>query len=269
MDYNYSQIFLLYYDKSTWNPYTKTKCKDTPSPCQQSDPKAIEWIIRLPKYLKTDFHFWDLNESASLVGNWRKDDAIVDWQIRWKYLNENSFTIYASQAKKSTEREEDMTNEDYSKDSTIREKHINAWLNFHFSKANKRSPTSDGNHAQLTIISPKENDIKSKLWCDITDSWCLNSNKFFETILTNTGDYTDKQLRFSLLNLLKTQDKKIYPFLEYYVEFQPNKPDEIVEISDKYFNIDAQWNYGDYKIDKIIWRPTSKESVLGSFTSIF
>jgi hypothetical protein len=54
----------------------------------------------------------------------------------------------------------------------------------------------------------------------------------------------------------------VYPFLEYYIDFW-------TWISDKYFNINAEWNYGDYKINRIIRKPTNKESVLWSFTTIF
>ena len=43
--------------------------------------------------------------------------------------------------------------------------------------------------------------------------------------------------------------------------------DEIV--SDKYFTIEAEWNYWDYKIDNIIFEPTITESILRSFTTIF
>ena len=272
MDYDDAQIFLLYYDKSEWNPYTRTKCDESAGSCEQSTPKAIKWVIRLPAYLTTNFSFWDLDTSKSLVGNLKKDDAIVDWQIRWKYsdvslLSSSSFTIYATQTKDKT-----STLVTYPEDSTIRESDINDALGDHkldyeFSKSSKRSPTWDGKDAGLTIISSEENSIKNKLWCNSPS--CTSSHKYFEDILTKKENYTDKQLRFSLLNLLETADKKIYPFLEYYVEFQAAEDDDEVEISDKYFNIDAEWNYGDYKINKIVWRPTSKESVLGNFTSIF
>ena len=63
---------------------------------------------------------------------------------------------------------------------------------------------------------------------------------------------------------------KIYPFLEYYVEFYDDTLETVpTEVSDKYFTIEAEWNYGDYKIDRTIRKPTSKESVLWNFTSIF
>ena len=285
MDYNYAQTFLLYYDKAAWNPYKKTKCNDADQPCEQSAPQAITWVIRLPAALRRlpsieNPNFWDLNVNENLIGKWKNDDAVVDWQIRWNFTDENNkypFTIYAIQTKST------WPTVPYEEDSAIRESHINGTnynneLKFEFSNsASKRSPTyknrdtwrRDGQNADLIIISPKENEIKEDLWCN--DEWCSSGghgHKYFENIFTDT-DYYDKQLRFSLLNLLKTQDQKIYPFLEYYVEFQaePGEPD--VELSDKYFTIDAEWNYGDYKINKIIWRSTNKESILGSFTSIF
>lgn len=279
MDYNDAQIFLLYYDDNlTLNPYTKIKCNVAGS-CTQSAPKIIKWKIRLPKFLQ-DKNFWELDESNSLVDKSSPgNDAIVDRQIRWKYNESNQFTIYATQRKKS----QSSKKIDSPKDSAIRESHIKNGLSFQFSKTSKRSPTSDGKNADLTIISPKENDIKRELWWQDDANGNLtfhasNTNPYFEKIFTD-NKYTEKQLRFSLLNLLQTKTTdasnnkitpKIYPFLEYYVEFFNGEANDTpVIVSDKYFTINAEWNYGDYKINKIIWKPTSKESVLWNFTSVF
>lgn len=277
MDYNNAQIFLLYYDNSNWNPYRKTKCSDNSSLCTQSTPQKVKWKIRLPAFLKNQF--WELDTSKSLIDKSSpSNDAIVDRQIRWKYFNNNNnnnyqFTIYATQKKKNSKTIDD------SKDSAIRESHINNnGLAFEFSKGSKRSPTTNGKSADLTIISPMENEIKktSRLWWNNNLEFHWHDSDYFEAILTNNL-FTEKQVRFSLLNLLQTKTTdasnnetipKIYPFLEYYVEFYDNVG-ESTEVSDKYFTIETQWNYGDYKIDKTIRKPTSKESVLWNFTSIF
>ena len=255
MDYKDSQVFLLYYDKSTDNPYEKVSCKDWSASCEQSKPEEIKWLIRLPWKLKEFFGPLNTNEALNeKIAGWPKDDAIVDRQIRWKFKPENQnqtypFTIYSTQSYSPRSIIENL-------DSAIRETDINGTetsprFEFNFWKNNKWSPSiSRWNDANFTIISPKETDIK-------TDA----NNGYFRQILKN-DKYTEKQLRFSLLNLLKSEKNMVYPFLEYYVDFW-------TEISDKYFTINAEWNYGDYQIDRIIRKPTNKESILWSFTTIF
>jgi hypothetical protein len=73
-------------------------------------------------------------------------------------------------------------------------------------------------------------------------------------------------LRFSLLNLVLWwwHLANRYPFLEYYVDFWPTNI-----VSDKYFTIQTEWNFWDYKVDTIIYKPTITESILRSFTTIF
>ena len=79
----------------------------------------------------------------------------------------------------------------------------------------------------------------------------------------SAGSISDLQLRFSLLNLVLwgwTLSKR-YPYVEYYLDFWGMVPD-------KYYTIKTEWNYGDYKIDTVIYKPTIVESILRSFTTI-
>lgn len=253
MDYKDSQVFLLYYDKSIWNPYEKVKCSGTNTDCEQSYPSKIQWVIRLPKKLNSFGELDDLNPLITSVEDLPENDAIVDRQIRWRYYSSNGnypFNIYSTQ-----------NNDDDGHDSAIRESDINQTLNFEFSSSN-RSPTTRWNNLRysedLTIISPKETEIK--------DDNGVKNNHFSE-ILGKQDKFKEKQLRLSLLNLLKTKNNMTYPFLEYYVEFKDG--DNPVQISDKYFTINAEWIYDDYQINKLVWKPTNKESILWSFTTIF
>ena len=231
MDYEDAQIFLLYYDNSWGNPYEKTSCKTWG--CALSTPQAITGTIRLPQKLRQNWWFDILNVNDSLVWTWPNNDAIVDWQVRWKYSGD-AFTIYSKQniAWKNI----------YSSDSAFRENDINNNLNFNFG-SNNRSPF--GTNKNVIIISSKENEIKN----------LQNYKNLFNNI-------ENPQLRFSLLNLLKDKNGRLYPFLEYYVDFW-------TDVSDKYFTIKAEWNFADYQVNLIIWKPTTKESVLWNFTSIF
>ena len=249
MDYENAQIFLLYYDEWWWNAYKKTSCTDNDwtrnnHNCKKSNTNKIEWYIRLPKKLySTDwgFNFWNLDTSKSLVEGYaysNKDDVIVDWQIRWKYSNE-PFTIYSSQ------------NDANSLDSSIRESDINDTLHFIF--YDKKSPIyktngqlkKGNNITKLTVVGKKSTNIED--------------NAFNRTFNNNNSSLL--QLRFSLLNLLKT-NTQLYPFLEYYADFGNT-------VSDKYYTINTEWYYGGYKVNKKVLKPTVKESVLSSFTSIF
>ena len=233
MDYEDAQIFLLYYDDAEWNPYKKISCKTWA--CTLSAPTSISWRIRLPQLLGFD----QLNTTNSLVWTWPGNDAIVDWQVRWKYY-EQPFTIYS--------RQNIAWKVIYSNsESAFREDAINNILNFTFS-SNKWNPIRNtaNDTASIIIISPKESEIRDL------------SHKYTD-IFSNSQN---PQLRFSLLNLLKDTNNKLYPFLEYYADFW-------TDVADKYFTINAEWNYADYQVNILMWKPTNKESVLWNFSSIF
>ena len=250
MDYNNSQIFLLFYDNSDWNPYTKTSCPWTW--CTESSTSEISWVIRLPwKISDISDGFWPLDKDKWLTSNWPKDDTIVDRQIRWKYKNGSQtypFTIFATQNFNINNQSVDYTHE-----NAIRESSINETLNFQFWNTRARSPIPINNNTNLTIISPQWTNISTYL----NDPPLTHFTKIF-----NNENFTEKQLRFSLLNLLISNKNMIYPFLEYYVDFW-------TDVSDKYFNINAEWSYDDYHINTIVRKPTNKESILWNFTTIF
>jgi hypothetical protein len=76
------------------------------------------------------------------------------------------------------------------------------------------------------------------------------------------GDIDDLQLQFWLVNLLRAQNGRIYPFLEYKFEFWE-------EIADRFYHILWNGRIGDYDVKILINKPTVKESVVGDFTVIF
>lgn len=244
MWYENSEVFLLYYDEWDNNPYQTWTIA-------QSTPGAISWIIRLPKLLSGSW--WEkLNTNNPLVwSNVPKDDAIVDWQIRWNIWGD-SFTIYSTQKTKAN-----WINVDYGNDSIFRESDINHPLVYKFWNSkdviqnNSPNDMNRWNNAELRYIS----NVDSMNW----------SNVNFESIFRGTSGGS---LRFSLLNLLKTNMGYIYPFLEYYAEFYDQYWDP-AKVSDKYYTIDAEWNFKDYQVNTIIQKPTVKESVLSNFTSVF
>lgn len=235
MDYENAEIFLLYYDESNGNPYNRWTT-------EQSRPNQITWEIRLPKLLSGEFWFLPTDiSSAWAPGSLPTDDAIVDRQIRWDYYS-SPFTIYSTSNFTVWWRTPRINKEN---DSVFRESDINEILKFHF--WNDRSPLSRSSDiSSPTIISQNESDI------------IINSLNFKDLFDASSGT----QLRFSLLNLLWTW-QKVYPFLEYYVDFW------WIPVPDKYFTINGEWNYKDYQVNTIIQKPTVKESILWNFTSIF
>lgn len=247
MDYENSEVFLLYYDTSRENPYTY-------GTITKSNPTQITWEIRLPKLLKNDF--WQLNTGIALVWQWGsmpKNDAIVDRQIRWTYwTNDIPFTIYSTQVIDWVD-DEQSEKELPQDDSVIRENDINYDFNFKFWNTNSPFTTFfRWNKAKITIISQNEKDILNSIWTH----WII---KVFDI----DSDFNKTQLRFSLLNLLRWKDTNlVYPFLEYYTDFWTIVPD-------KYYTINGEWNFKDYQINTIIQKPTVKETILWSFTSIF
>lgn len=264
MDYENAENFLLYIDNSEDDPYKKVECSSggviNNSDCSASKPDKITWVIRLPKLLEEKW-FGTLDESKALIWQYRwtnipKDDPIVDWQIRWNYTDSNTvpFTVFSTSNINSGGRNTVDTN----RDSVFRESDINKGLSFNFWNR-KFSPfdnSSRGNMLNwLTVVSQKANNISG-----------LKINNILKN---DDGSFSNVQLRFSLLNLLKgttgtnNDESHIYPFLEYYVDFDGK------EVPDRYYTITAEWNYADFQVNTIVKKPTTKETILWSFTSIF
>ena len=236
MDYENAEIFLLYYDNSNNNPYTKNWI-------MKSNLSQITWEIRLPGFLHDSF--WDLDTNTAsiwITGSLPTNDAIVDRQIRWNYST-FPFTIFSTQSLIIGWGKPEVNE---AEDSVFREKDINNNLNFTF--WTNRSPLVGRSISSPTIISQEEDAL-------------ITLGDKYKSIFQSDST-TGLQLRFSLLNLLWTW-RNIYPFLEYYVNFWG------VRVSDKYFTINGRWNFKDYQVNTIIQKPTIKESILWNFTSIF
>ena len=224
----------MYYDNSTGNPYQWWSIN-------RANPDKVEWVIRLPQQLSG---FWELNTWLSLV--WRpgqvpNDDAIVDWQIKWITNNNKPYTIYSTQKIA-------WSKVSYQNDTIFRESDINNPLAFEYDtnwNPISNSTNSHGSNSPITIISEDEDTIKTY------------GN--FKTLFSSVNN---AQIRLSLLNLLESINNNIYPFLEYYIDFWS-------EVSDKYYTINAEWEFDDYQVKILIQKPTFKESIFSNFTSIF
>ena len=246
MDYENAEVFLLSYDKET-KPY---KTWQVIKSFNNSSNQSITWVIRLP--LAISWRFWSLDTAKSVVGNdgsLPPDDAIVDRQIRWQY-DWNWFIIYSTPAINYNSSKIKVIDVE---DSVFREKDVNGPLKFKFwTNQYRYSPLERSRNLvyRHTVISQAENSL---VWLSFSD---LLASSYISWL----------QLRFSLLNVLESKDDDeiahTYPFLEYYADFWTG-------VADKYYHINAEWNYKDYQINLIIHKPTVKETVLWSFTTIF
>ena len=243
MDYENAEIFLLSNDKLEDNPYTG-------GTVENAGVNVISWEIRLPALLTGSF--WPLDgiyKSLIWISNaLPPNDAIVDRQIRWEFEG-FPFTLYSTPSIRFP-----PPNVNTNQDSVFRESDINAGLVFNFWE--KPSPLERSrNEGFPTIISQNESWIRET----------MSTDGGYGAIFNNDSLVKNPQLRFSLLNLVEWYDAStwhIYPFLEYYADFW-------TEVPDKYFTINAEWSFKDYQVNTIVQKPTTKESILWNFTSIF
>lgn len=235
MDYENSEIVLLHYDNSTDNPY------ESPSSSEIYNSKInkITTNIRLPWYISWDFG--SLDTDNSLTPWWNRNDPIINWQLKWNYTD-YPFTIYPKQdwldANKSIITENDIN---YNHHIVFQDYYRNPIV----------ENTNNRNTINIITNDADEAGIAGGLW-PIIHWWVY---------------YSGVQLKFSLLNLLQsTKSWMIYPFLEYNIVFEPSYSEVIVP--DKYYKIEAIWNFWDYQINTIMFKPTITESILRTFTTI-
>lgn len=239
MNYNDSEIFLLYKDPiDNDNPYTKKGKQDM----IKVKLNGIGGEIRLPSYLRENF--WELDTQHGLLWSTtdkETDDAIVDRQVSGKYGSTQlqPFTIFATQRT-------DGNHIIPSEDTAIRESDLNETYKFIFGWS--KDPKAWRNNRNWTLISPSANVI---------------NQENFSQILYN-DEFSQTQIRFSLLNHLKTKNWNIYPFLEYRIAIKGTD-----KIPDKYYTINSEWRFWDYLVNLTIIKPTIKRSILKSFTTIF
>lgn len=216
---------------------------------------SFSWVIRLPAAL-SDALGW-LKDScedgtgASLGTNPTLcNDAIVSRELDWKSsscashsngINEStSFTIFPKVSIRYGDGKNPIILDD---DSAIREDKINSWNIMIFGK-NFNPYDHSQDYWHHTMISPCEQNLSG-----------FNFSVLF-------GDSQDLHFKLSLLNLLYSKKNQIYPYLEYYFAFSN-------DISDRFFTIEVRGKFKNYESKILVKKPTSKESILGSFTVIF
>ena len=250
LDYN----ALKYIDRETFifdvDDTSGTNAYQTTGSLTSIQVENFSWVIRLPVAL-SDVLDW-LKDScedgigASLGTNPTLcNDAIVSRELDWNSntcvdsAGSSSFTIFPKVSIFYGDGKIPQIKDD---DSAIREDKINSWNIMIFGKNfNPYDSQENGHH---TMISQCEQKLSG-----------LKFSELFEAS-------QDLHFKLSLLNLLYSKKNQIYPYLEYYFAFSK-------DISDRFFTIEVRGKFKNYESKILVKKPTSKESILGSFTVIF
>lgn len=81
--------------------------------------------------------------------------------------------------------------------------------------------------------------------------------------LYQNSNLQNNYIELSLINRLLTQDKEIFPFLEYSMDFGERK------VADRYYYIDGVGRAGEYEVRLRVQKPTTQETTTWNFTVLF
>ncbi len=135
-------------------------------------------------------------------------------------------------------------------DTAIREKIINQTGTLFFWDTLPQKRFTPLTHYSNTLT--KQNVISS-------DTTHIENKAFYEIL---DGSFSGLKLGIGIVNLLRTQQEKIYPFLEYQFSFpQP--------VADPFFTLQWIGLVWDYNVKIFIKKSTNEQSSIGDFTIIF
>jgi len=236
LDYNSAEKIILSYDNTTdaqqyYSGWSNLSYYNG----------TITWTLRLPPKVQSGLMNENLCETCDLDGDGLGDDIVVDRSLEgnqeWMYFKIVPYvgTLYYS-----------WTYVDTSKDIALRESVINATGNLDFNQYSPINGQGNGLTGHVVIANnPSAVAIDT-----------------FGDILWNNTTYTWLMLNLWLINLLKTVNGNIYPFLEYRLHF--NGP-----VADRFYTIQGNGRVGEYDVQVVVKKPTSQWSIAWSFTVIF
>lgn len=214
---------------------------------------VFSWILRLPPKISSWFSNsplcvdpnisecdpdWDGVFDDMSVNRW------LDWIINWSTFTilPNISVFYYSGMQVDT-----------AQDIAIRESILNntGRLLFGGTLANQKfNPIVDyttNNLAQHNVVSVDASSIQ---------------NLTYNNILNNTSSITWLQFSINIVDLLRTKNNNIYPFLEYQLSFPQ-------AVADRFYTIQWVWLVGDYNVKIFIKKSTNESSSIGDFTIVF
>jgi hypothetical protein len=204
---------------------------------------SFTWIIRLPPKAQQQFDWKGLCDTCDTDEDGISDDIMVNWILDGKY-NWTSFAIVPSMSVLYYS----WWIIDSTRDIAIREKVINDTGFLDFWNVHLFSPLVYPNVLiEHNVLSLDADSIKGISFNDLLD-W--------------SSPATDLKLWLWIINLLRTEDDDIYPFLEYKFSFP--RP-----VSDSFFTLQGIGLVGDYNVKIFIKKSTNEQSSIGDFTIIF
>lgn len=206
------------------------------------DGGQMSWIMRLPPVVvdgfspSPDLCFGD--SSCDIDGDWIVDETMVNRKLQW---NKSAASFVILPTANIFYYSGMLVNYPY--DNAIRASTIDHFVAIDFDRF---SPISNG-----TSLS----------WHTVVSSATGVETTLFRTILL-WNEYTDLEISFGLVSLLRTLWWSIYPYIEYRFEFpQP--------VADRFFTLDGHGRNREYDVRIQIKKPTVEGLVWGDFTVVF
>ncbi len=199
-----------------------------------------------------------LNDQNDVDGDGVSDDIIVDRWRKWIYSDTalHNFSILPRSLIESIDPNPPIPKDN---DESIRESSINT---LSASPASRISFGSNINPLYPDDISADEMTGHLIIGDDILFNAIGPSS--FQDLLSNTVDIYDQELNLSLTKPLITMKGKIYPFLEYQINFSGNAR----TISQPYFIINGKAQVWEYTVQMNLRKSINKDEVLSSFTVV-
>ena len=269
-------------DYSSWNDYLKLTFdkplqyafyKDTSNSSEfytwvtdaniQNIPitNSVDVSIRVPQKLYDKYGGGNaLDEYTDLDQDGIINDIIVNRTLFW-YTWDMAFAIFPTVS---------LQNDTVaSYDTTIREDVINWYsttpVNVRFNTTYENTnPCEAGNHTQDIDKFNQSPD-----WAVSTGFDLVLNNGMWVTVANSKANNKISQmhLKFSLVNLLKHSEEKVYPYLE--VKLEAKDWWWGISIPDMNFHILWEWKVIDYDVKIIITKPVFDASVASDFTVLF
>lgn len=259
---NYSESFLLSYDNTNIATNYYTWSSDANIIPYNYAVSPITARLRLPPKLYSGFGWFpegllcDYSWSAlcNRDGDDLYNDIVATWIVQWEYGLLWEFTIFPTQSVNSSVSPKTVIT---NKDNTIRKSDINDVM--------VGAPYNQLSFGNANDFSPLLNwwkDVASHNFVSDNPGTTFLKNSWFVEIFDST-DIKNLRIKLSLADLLYSRNEDIYPFLEYYFDFGSQ------QIADRFYTIVWNWRVGQYNIQLIFNKPTSRDSTIGEFDVIF
>lgn len=248
LEYNISEELLLFKDPTSNVAHYYTGITST----SKIDNININTNFRLPPKIEAWYNPWNTKNLDILTDtDWDGigDDNLINRTVFGKYLW-NNLTFYPTINVDYATSTYNPDLDSWIRESYIGEKLINKPISFstNFNPINNIWSQQSYSHNMNPVIP----DYTNK-----TRRYILNDNQF-----------TDKHLKFSLVNFVEVWWLLRYPFLEYRIEFKDNSLNNIT-IPDRFFSVNWVWQVGRYKVTLKQSIPVVKSYWFSDFTIVF